>query len=190
MKHFHLQKVNGNFLSIGRWKFFINFDRWIKSSLQVAYFQSIQAISLTKVTSTKSQNHLSGRNYRAGVDWTWDGINIEKFRWGAISIMEIQYLLQLQKRSTQSSSPHAGTPTTDLLECQLSNFPYETIQRHIIWLFFTVFSSGQEAYNWPTRKCVHWTLSRVSCLSRQWCFKRTFMHFLLGLYKTVRVNKF
>ena len=73
---------------------------------------------------------------------------------------------------------------------QLSNFPYETIQRHIIWLFFTVFSSGQEAYNWPTRKCVHWTLSRVSCLSRQWCFKRTFMHFLLGLYKTVRVNKF
>ena len=72
---------------------------------------------------------------------------------------------------------------------QLSNFPYETIQRHIVWLFFTVFSSGQEAYNWPTRKCVHWTLSRVSCLSRQWCFKRTFMHFLLGLYKTVRVNK-
>ena len=117
MKHFHLQKVDWKFLSIGRWKFFINFDRWIKSSLQVAYFQSIQAISLTKVTSTKSQNHLSGRNYRAGVDWTWDGINIEKFRWGAISIMEIQYLLQLQKRSTQSSSPHAGTPTTDLLEC-------------------------------------------------------------------------
>ena len=32
MKHFHLQKVDGNFLSTGRWKIFINFDRWIKSS--------------------------------------------------------------------------------------------------------------------------------------------------------------
>ena len=34
MKKFHLQKVDRNYLSTGRWKFFINFARRIKSSPQ------------------------------------------------------------------------------------------------------------------------------------------------------------
>ena len=77
MKIGHLQKVDGNFLSTGRWNFFINFARWIKSShqgtiLDLIWWNLVVVQSLSILFSTQIlyiydkcewlRDHLSWRN--------------------------------------------------------------------------------------------------------------------------------